>query len=568
MTIISLKTRLCLSAALIVMATAAGPALAQNAQPDAGQTLRDIERERDLLPRREAAPVIIDQRNIQGAATDSTVQIPVSTIRVTGQTLFDEKTLHNLIDEYEGGTHTLADLDQVAARITAYYREKGYMVARAYIPPQRVENGVITIQVLEGNVDSVTLQNESSLSDARTMRYVDAQVSRGDVLDSAPVDRSLLLLADTPGVGNARATLRPGASVGTSELIVSMDRENTVDGYLSADNHGNRYTGEYRLDGGLTVNSPLGIGDQLTLRALGSNEDLAYGRVAYSLPVGYDGLRVGASYASSWYGLGEEFSSLDAKGRAEISSLFATYPLIRSLSGNVFTSLSLEDKRLKDRTKTPYSASDRAIQLATAGVSGNHYDNIFGGGITSFDFSLTGGHLSMDADSRSIDDTTARAAGNYLRMTYNLSRLQRITDNNSFYATIWGQQANKNLNSSEKMSLGGANGVRAYPQGEGDGDEGWVGTAELRHDLPANKVTPFLQASVFYDVGSVQINHTDYNPDKNTRTISGAGVGLSGTIIGGIDFKTSVAWRTSGGDPKSDSDDRVPRVWFQLSKQF
>jgi hemolysin activation/secretion protein len=51
----------------------------------------------------------------------------------------------------------------------------------------------------------------------------------------------------------------------------------------------------------------------------------------------------------------------------------------------------------------------------------------------------------------------------------------------TLYASFSGQRASKNLDSSEEFFLGGPNGVRAYPQGEGAGDEGWLSRLELRH---------------------------------------------------------------------------------------
>jgi hemolysin activation/secretion protein len=74
-----------------------------------------------------------------------------------------------------------------------------------------------------------------------------------------------------------------------------------------------------------------------------------------------------------------------------------------------------------------------------------------------------------------------------------------------------------------------------------------------------------LQAVMFYDAGSVDINRNPYGAAlANTRFISGAGFGLSGQV-GKLQFKTSVAWRASGGDPLSDTANRNPRCWFQLS---
>ena len=124
--------------------------------------------------------------------------------------------------------------------------------------------------------------------------------------------------------------------------------------------------------------------------------------------------------------------------------------------------------------------------------------------------------------------------------------------------SLSGQQANKNLNSSEKFSLGGASGVRAYPQGEGSGDQGLLANIELQRNLTAQ-----VQGVVFYDFGQVDINRNPFAAGSNTRSLGGVGVGLNGQIEK-LQLKTSVAWRTRGGDPLSDTAKRNPRLWLQL----
>lgn len=561
------SSRIVLSAlTALSFAVVSGDALAQT-RPDAGQTLRDVGQPSLPLPKK-SVPLTVEGAQDETGGAESSLQIPVSRINISGNTIFTTETLHGLIADMEGSTHTLAALNRAVARINMYYREHGYLVARAYIPAQEMENGTLSVAVLEGGLGRSILQNKSRLPDEGAARYVSYNLEQGDILNSGPVDRSLLLLADTPGVGGARATLRPGESVGTSDLIVDVDPGKFVSGNIAANNFGNRYTGEYQLDGSVALNSPLNIGDQLSLRAVASNENLYYGRLGYSLPVGYSGLRVGASYAMTSYELAKEFEPLGAHGTAKNASIYALYPFIRSLTSNLYGSVTMEDKRLKDRTKTPFTASDKDVQLLSVGFSGNHQDDLLGGGLSAAEFILAGGHLGMDSTTRAIDRLTADTGGSFARVSYNISRLQRVTDNNLAFMRFSGQQASKNLNSSEEISLGGVDGVRAYPLGEANGDEGWMANIEWRHNLPSTTFAPNLQAIAFYDIGSVKIDEDRFSAAKNTRTIAGAGVGFNATLIGDIQARTYVAWRTSGGDPKSDSDDRVPRVWFQLSKQF
>jgi hemolysin activation/secretion protein len=92
-----------------------------------------------------------------------------------------------------------------------------------------------------------------------------------------------------------------------------------------------------------------------------------------------------------------------------------------------------------------------------------------------------------------------------MRLAYALSRLQRLTNADTLSLAVSGQVANKNLDSSEKFSLGGATGVRTYPQGEADGNEGYLASVELRHNL-----NDALQAILFYDTGAIRINQTPF----------------------------------------------------------
>ncbi|MDG4475226.1 ShlB/FhaC/HecB family hemolysin secretion/activation protein [Thiovibrio frasassiensis] len=495
-------------------------------------------------------------------AANADIRLTVSGIRVSGSSAFAAAELEALVANLIGGEHTLAELYQGAARITAYYREHGYVIARAYLPAQEIQDGVVIINVVEGRIGEQHINNQSRLSDARANNYLQG-VKSGDALQAAPVERALLLLNDTPGVGGTRATLQPGASVGTSDLIVEIDPSLPYAARVEMNNFGNRYTGEYRLDGALALNSPFRMGDQFTVRALTSDQDLTYARMAYQVPVGSDGLRLGAAYFDTRYRLGKEFAPLQAHGTATSSTLFGVYPFIRSQTANLSGTLSLENKQLSDYTDAPVTTVDKEIQLANFGLAGNHQDRLGGAGITSFDLSLALGLLGMDAESLSADSLTTRSDGGFTRLAYNVNRVQRLTDLDSLSVSLSGQWADKNLNSSEKFFLGGAYGVRAYPQGEASGDQGWLTNLELRH-----RFLPNLQGVVFYDAGSVRINHDPFVAGENSRTISGAGVGANSTFLG-LQINAYVAWRIDGDQPTSEpaSVDRNPRLWLQASWQ-
>jgi hemolysin activation/secretion protein len=530
--------------------------------PDAGQTNRELQKQPDLNAPKAVAPVRVEGEAAKGVVDDG-LRIAIKAIRISGNSVFATGVLEALVADLINGERSMANLDAGAARITAYYRERGYVVARAYLPAQDIKDGAVEIRVLEGQIGGQSINNRSSLSEGQVSRYT-GDIKHGDAVQSGRIDRALLLLSDTPGVGGARATLQPGTSVGTSDLLIEVDPAAPYAANIEVDNFGNRYTGEYRLGATLALNSPLKIGDQLTVRALTSNENLIYGRLAYQLPVGSSGLKLGGAYSETHYELAKEFASLKAHGSARSASLFATYPFVRSQSSNLYGTLTVEDKDLLDKTDVPVSSVDKQVRLINFGLAGSHRDVLGGAGITSVDTALIFGYLNMDAASLAIDASTARSDGDFARFTYTLNRLQRITDADSLSLTVSGQQASKNLNSSEKFTLGGANGVRAYPQGEGNGDDGWLANLELRHNFLDN-----LQAIAFYDAGGVNINHTAYSAATNTRNIAGAGVGLNAQYKL-FQLKTSISWRTHGGQAQTEPTtmDRSPRLWVQLNGTF
>ncbi|MES2356629.1 MAG: ShlB/FhaC/HecB family hemolysin secretion/activation protein, partial [Pseudomonadota bacterium] len=114
---------------------------------------------------------------------------------------------------------------------------------------------------------------------------------------------------------------------------------------------------------------------------------------------------------------------------------------------------------------------------------------------------------------------------------------------------------NQNLNSSEKFSLGGIRGVRAYPEGEANGDEGGLFTIAWRSNLAES-----VQGSLFYDIGTVKINKTPFSTTDNHRTLSGGGIGLD-AYLSRILLKTNIAWRDRG-EPTSGPDNK-PRFWME-----
>jgi hemolysin activation/secretion protein len=535
------------------------------AQPpiDAGSQLRQIPPQPVPPPN---APVLEVAPRQQATLPDETgPSVRVTRLTVTGETLFSEAELIAASGFTPGAELNLGQMRAVAARITAFYNARGYFLAQAYLPPQDVSAGAVTIAVIEGRYGAVGIHNSSHVSGGvarRLLRGLDS----GDIVASAPLERRLLLLSDIPGMA-VRSTLAPGSEVGTSDLNVALTPGRRFTGSIEADNGGNRYTGAYRLGGTINLNNPLGIGDRLSLRVLGSTSGLAYGRAAYQLPLG--ALTVGASFSHIRYELGREFQGLDADGTADVASLYASYPLVRSRDSNLYLLAGADMSWFQDRIGLLDSVSDRASRTVNIGLGGDSHDRFGGGGWSSYSLSATFGTLDIRTPLDLANDAlTARSDGGFGKIEYNVARLQSLAGPLSLYASLRGQIAFANLDSSEKMELGGAYGVRAYPEGEAFGDEGYIATAEAR--LALNRWTRGLpgqfQLIAFIDTGSVDYAHEPWFPGRNRSNRSGFGGGLN--WAGPHDLVVRATYARRLGDEATSAPDGGGRAWFQIVKLF
>jgi len=188
--------------------------------------------------------------------------------------------------------------------------------------------------------------------------------------------------------------------------------------------------------------------------------------------------------------------------------------------------------------------------------------------LNAYGATYTWGNTGTSAAAAGAD--TRNTEGNFNKWNYDLRRQQRLTDDASILFSVSGQVASRNLASAEKFSLGGPNGVRAYPVGEATADTGTISTAELRYIIPGFKVIGGdVTLLAFYDYGWARVNEQPLPTDaENTRSIAGAGIGVTAGQEGSFIVRANASWRTSNDNPQSDTVDRVPRVWVQAIKWF
>jgi hemolysin activation/secretion protein len=531
--------------------------------PDAGRIQEQLRVPEP--PKKPAAPQIRIEPP-PGEAKADTPPFFVTSFRVTGATVFPEQRLVALLGEPQRPMR-LAEVQALADRITELYRQHGYVVARALIPAQDVRDGVVEVRVVEGRYERIDISNASKVSERRIRGLLGA-VSEDALVHGPSLERAVLLISDLAGI-QARATLEPGTQPGYTNLVLEIVPARATEYDVSLDNGGSRFTGRYRLSAGATLNGPFDIGDRLSVRALTSGQNLSFVRLAYEAPVGVSGLRAIAYASETDYHLGDQFTSLQASGMARNLGAVFAYPLMRSADRNLRVQLGAEARELDDRIDAFQVHNEKSLGLLQWGGAGDARDGFLGGGITAVQALLTHGRVYLHTpDLAASDATTARTQGHFQKLFLGANRLQRVTDKLRLGLNYTGQLASRNLDSSEKLSVGGITGVRAYPAGEAAGDDVHLLQAELRYNA-GTWGSAQLSPLVFLDYARSRINHQAWEgfSGRNTRSLYDAGIGAEWANPG-IWFIRGWYAHKLGSEEATADRDKAFRLWFQVGMLF
>lgn len=543
----------------LALAAVTLPATAQVA-PDAGRVLQEQTAPSLQQPKSREGILIVTPPNeptLPGGA-----QVNLKAVKLQGNRVLSDSQLLSALGNVAGQSFDLAGLRGLAERIADTYHKAGYPFARAYLPPQDLGSEQLIIEVVEGRYGEIRVTGDTHLA-LQAQRLL-SELKPGATINSASLERATLILDDQPGI-KAMPVIRPGQQFGTGDLDVEIKRTRPVIGDVRYDNYGNRYTGQHRLQGNVQFDSPFRLGDQVVMRGLFSDDGLWLGSLGYSTPIDATMWRANVGYAHTYYALGKDFAASDASGTADVYSAGATYPILRSQAFNLTAGITYQHKQLHDIKGAAGTEASKSSDSVPLSLQFDRRDNFLRGGLTYGTFSITPGRLSL-SDEATDASSGLNSSGSFTKGNLDLARLQSTAVANlSLSARFSAQWASKNLDSSERFSLGGASGVRAYPVGEGIGDNGWLVQIELRYQKGA--FAPY----AFYDAGAVRINAIPGSlnpvPSTNERSIAGAGVGTR-YQEGRWNADLAVAWQARGGNPEADTLIRVPRVWMTVGYQF
>lgn len=475
----------------------------------------------------------------------------VKQIRLTGFPLPErDGRLSAILADYSGRSVKVDELRTLIGRLTAYAKSCGYPVAQAVVPPQEVKDGLLEIRMYVASYDTVTVvKNTSDVTDSVIEGYLQ-RLKTGETMTDRKLEKAINNLNDLPGV-IARAVLRPGSAPGTTAVDVEVMDRPVWNNYVFVDNGGGYYSGRYRYGFNLEIDNPGHQGDKIGLSGSMSSHDTDSWSARYEAPVGRDGTRLGVAYSKSEYELNTNdfYSTL---GDSEGLSIYGLTPLYRDRSDRLTLIYGYDHRDIENRYRfkglvLPELKNEKTADVWHVGISGSQYaPNEF----LQYDLIYWYGDMSTDSGDTYID-------GSYQKLTGDLFKVWYDGPWNYRFRGSW-QLADKPLDGSEQFYLGGMSGVRAYGNGDGYGDAGWLGSFEIRRSTGIEG----LEAAVFLDGGYAKIRN-GYG-----EHMYGWGVGLRYAMrddwYAQLDYARKIDGRADWAEP----DDHNGRLWFQVYKMF
>ncbi len=531
---------------------------------DPGRLERELSEDR-IMPQIGPSISVKEMALVKAPEGADNIKFNFGGVLIEGAQTYSKAELLPLYENMIGTEISLTDLYAIANRMTLKYRNDGYILTQVVVPPQTIDNGVATLQVVEGFIDNITIQGDEESEYALDLiRDYARRISTGSAMNVADMERQLLLINDLPGV-DARSIISPSATTpGAADILVIVERD-PFEAALGVNNHGSRFLGQLQTNGIARVNSVLGLNEQITAQIVAAPDaglELAYGSLGYKMPVGSYGTTLAVIGSITETDPGFTLRQFDVEGLSRSVILRAEHPIIRSRNTNIFGRFQFDWRNVESKNNIELTRRDR-IRALRAGLQAEFLDRLLGVAVNSFDFQISQG-IDVFGASDEGDANMTRAAGDptFTKANIELQRLQRITNQVNVVLTGRGQLSNNPLLSSEEFGLGGISTVRGYDPSEVVGDDGIGGSIEIQWKPGQQKN---IQLFTFLDSGTVwNQDATSSATKRDSLTSTGVGVRLDLPMDIDAEF---VASQPLHRDVQT-TNDRDPRFFFSLNKDF
>lgn len=501
------------------------------------------------------------------------VRFVLQNVAFDGATVYSQDDLRPLWADLAGQEVSLMEIYDVARAATVKYRTDGYILSQVIVPPQDVEAGMVTLRVIEGFIDQVTVEGKIAGRSDILRAYGD-KIRASRPLLASDLERYLLLAGDLAGV-TARGVLTPSPDVpGASNLAIVVEHD-YAEGFARADNRGSRFIGPWLFVLGGSANSVIGQYEKITL--IGATafepEELQYAELSVEAPVDYEGTVVRFAVSGTGSHPGHTLETADIDSDSYTVSLEVSHPFIRTREENLSAGLVFELREVDTKAGGDKIVED-SLRVLRAFGTWDFVDTFLGSGFPGVN--LLSGELSQGLDIFGATDKGDNLAsrdegdGEFTKFVGTISRLQGLgVPGLNLYASATGQVSSDPLLSSEEFGVGGAQFGRGYDPSEITGDHGYATTVELQYGNPVENVD-FLQGYqiyAFWDYGEV---FNDNAPGTNDDAISlmSAGGGIRINFIDQLSGNFEVAQQLHHVSDSSTDGDLDTRFLFGLTGRF
>lgn len=478
-------------------------------------------------------------------------------------TAFSKDEVAANYSDYVGKDVTLGTLNEIAGKITVQYRNAGYILSRAVIPPQRIGDGVVKIKIVEGYVNRVTVQGPGA--DSSLIGKYANKIRAAKPLNAATLERYLLLMEDLPGV-SANAVLKPSSAPGASDVVITLKQKH-LEGAVTVDNRGTRYMGPVQIGLDNHLNNITGWYDHTLVRTNFTSHvtELQFFQLVHEEQLDSEGtkLTLGASHTrtSPAYRIKNlRVSGVDASYFAQVS-----HPFIRSRQTNWFGNVEYDYRRTKSMSLGLPLYTDR-MHIARMGSTYDFLDRW--SAINRFEGRFSKG-LNYGDDGYPFIRSRNNAHTDFYKFNGSASRLQPIYGPFSLFVAAAGQASSNALLSAEQFGIGGANFGSAYDPSEITGDSGIAARTELQY----NRYNEFewltsYQVYGFYDVGSVWLRNPAAGLESR-ESLASLGMGVRFNILeplsGNLEVAMPMTHDVAANSPSNGDD---ARVFFSLAYRY
>lgn len=474
---------------------------------------------------------------------------------------------------------TIGQIQFITDKITQLYRQKGYILAQAYLPPQKVTSGTVKIKVIEGKLGNVSAVGNYYYDETTYTKYFDKHLNQA--VNKHEMERLLLLINDFPGFG-VTGSFKKGTAIGASDLQLLVQSEDRFNGFIRYDNYGSEFTGDRRFLVGLGVNGLFNQVNQLNVQLLKthspSNSD--YYSINFEQLIFDEATYAGFSYNTNDYNIGRQLQSLGIDGDSEYAEIYIRRAFIKSREQNLYGRFSLTTKEAVSNSDTGVQLAKDELTVLSAQLVFDSIDERFNGiNIADITYSQGLGDTLGSMDGSNAEDSGRqggsgkKAGAHFDKWNLNYARVQSLPYEQSLIIKLNTQYSDDLLTSLEQFQLGGPNSVRAYPVSEYLSDKGYLASLEWSVGLPfvgdynafsGKKWRDIFNLSFFYDSTKGWIN----DPllfQKDDISLEGYGFAIQLKEINGLVGRFYVAKPLGNPEP---SNDREPQYYFEFSYNF